>query len=425
MMRKTIALSACALLMFAPFASAAIEEESLSGNSYGETGTSKHESGSVKDKESKKSKESKDSDEKLGTSTKDPEREKEKEESSRDKLDKAKGDKDDTKDTKDKVKDKAKKAKDEVEDKAEEVIKKAQDFGDGPVVAFGDSYFADSASPTTGTGLSGCPQGQGNIPRLIAQKLDRDIKDYSCSGAVAYLDAGQSQTIENQVNMAIDNGDLNEETSLVPISIGGNDGMPQTLVPGEQQASGFINKMDEILPRIKEHAPNADIQLVGYPKMSLPGGKICAPVHVGVHIPLEIPLHLVEQEENIINDFQRTAAEQHNVTFVDLKESTDGYGPCAPDDKRWVSGMFDASIGTTYTMPLHLTEKANQFISDAVVEAHGGPKARSAEEINVEYNMGLGQGAVGSALGQVEGINPQTIEQLSGQAKNMIQNPLK
>lgn len=416
MMRKTIALSACALLMFAPFASAAIEEESLSGNSYGETGTSKHESGSVRDRESRGS------DEELGTSTKDPEKEREKEESSRDKLDRAKGDKDDTKD---KVKDKAKEVKDEVEDKAEEVIKKAQDFGDGPVVAFGDSYFADSASPTTGTGLSGCPQGQGNIPRLIAQKLDRDIKDYSCSGAVAYLDAGQSQTIENQVNMAIDNGDLNEETSLVPISIGGNDGMPQTLVPGEQQASGFINKMDEILPRIKEHAPNADIQLVGYPKMSLPGGKICAPVHVGVHIPLEIPLHLVEQEENIINDFQRTAAEQHKVTFVDLKESTDGYGPCAPDDKRWVSGMFDASIGTTYTMPLHLTEKANQFISDVVVEAHGGPEARSAEEINVEYNMGLGQGAVGSALGQVEGINPQTIEQLSGQAKNMIQNPLK
>lgn len=419
MMRKTIALSACALLMFAPFASAAIEEESLSGNSYGETGASKHESGSVRDRESN------DSDEELGTSTKDSEKESEKEESSRDKLDKAKGDKDDTKDTKDKVKDKAKKVKDEVEDKAEEVIKKAQDFGDGPVVAFGDSYFADSASPTTGVGLSGCPQGSENIPRLIAQKLDRDIKDYSCSGAVAYLDAGQSQTIENQVNMAIDNGDLNEETSLVPISIGGNDGMPQTLVPGEQQASGFINKMDEILPRIKEHAPNADIQLVGYPKMSLPGGKMCAPVHVGVHIPLEIPLHLVEQEENIINDFQRTAAEQHKVTFVDLKESTDGYGPCAPDDKRWVSGMFDASIGTTYTMPLHLTEKANQFISDVVVEAHGGPEARSAEEINVEYNMGLGQGAVGSALGQVEGINPQTIEQLSGQAKNMIKNPLK
>lgn len=416
MMRKTIALSACALLMFAPFASAAIEEESLSGNSYGETGASKHEPGSVRDRESN------DSDEELGTSTKDPEKESEKEESSRDKLDKAKGDKDDTKD---KVKDKAKEVKDEVEDKAEEVIKKAQDFGDGPVVAFGDSYFADSASPTTGVGLSGCPQGSENIPRLIAQKLDRDIKDYSCSGAVAYLDAGQSQTIENQVNMAIDNGDLNEETSLVPISIGGNDGMPQTLVPGEQQASGFINKMDEILPRIKEHAPNADIQLVGYPKMSLPGGKMCAPVHVGVHIPLEIPLHLVEQEENIINDFQRTAAEQHKVTFVDLKESTDGYGPCAPDDKRWVSGMFDASIGTTYTMPLHLTEKANQFISDVVVEAHGGPEARSAEEINVEYNMGLGQGAVGSALGQVEGINPQTIEQLSGQAKNMIKNPLK
>lgn len=416
MMRKTIALSACALLMFAPFASAAIEEESLGGNSYGEAGTSKHESGSVRDRESRGS------DEELGTSTKDPEKEREKEESSRDKLDRAKGDKDDTKD---KVKDKAKEVKDEVEDKAEEVIKKAQDFGDGPVVAFGDSYFADSASPTTGTGLSGCPQGQGNIPRLIAQKLDRDIKDYSCSGAVAYLDAGQSQTIDNQVNMAIDNGDLNEETSLVPISIGGNDGMPQTLVPGEQQASGFINKMDEIFPKIKEHAPNADIQLVGYPKMSLPGGKICAPVHVGVHIPLEIPLHLVEQEENIINDFQRTAAEQHNVTFVDLKESTDGYGPCAPDDKRWVSGMFDASIGTTYTMPLHLTEKANQFISDAVVEAHGGPEARSAEEINVEYNMGLGQGAVGSALGQVEGINPQTIEQLSGQAQNMIKNPLK
>ena len=415
-MRKTIALSACALLMFAPFASAAIEEESLGGNSYGETETSRHEPGSVRDRESRGS------DEELGTSTKDPEKEREKEESSRDKLDRAKGDKDDTKD---KVKDKAKEVKDEVEDKAEEVIKKAQDFGDGPVVAFGDSYFADSASPTTGTGLSGCPQGQGNIPRLIAQKLDRDIKDYSCSGAVAYLDAGQSQTIENQVNMAIDNGDLNEETSLVPISIGGNDGMPQTLVPGEQQASGFINKMDEIFPKIKEHAPNADIQLVGYPKMSLPGGKICAPVHVGVHIPLEIPLHLVEQEENIINDYQRTAAEQHNVTFVDLKESTDGYGPCAPDDKRWVSGMFDASIGTTYTMPLHLTEKANQFISDVVVEAHGGPEARSAEEINVEYNMGLGQGAVGSALGQVEGINPQTIEQLSGQAQSMIKNPLK
>lgn len=410
-MRKTIALSACVLLMFAPLASAAIEEESLGGNAYGESTTSKHEPGSVRDNSSDSRSEaesrSDDSNDSRG--------------SSRDRLESAR---DAAENGADRVIDEAEDVREDIEDRVEEATKDASDFGDGPVVAFGDSYFADSASPTTGVGLSGCPQGSGNIPRLIAEKLDREIKDYSCSGAVAYLDAGQSQTIEAQVDMAINNGDLNEDTSLVPISIGGNDGMPQTLVPGEQQASGFINKMDEILPRIKEHAPNADVQLVGYPKMSLPGGKICAPVHVGVHIPFEIPLHLVEQEENIINDYQRTAAEQHDVTFVDLKESTDGYGPCAPDDMRWVSGMFDASIGTTYTMPLHLTEKANQFISDVVVEAHGGPKARSAEEVNEEYDMGIGAGAAGSALSQVEGINPQTVQQLGSQAQGLIPNPL-
>lgn len=274
----------------------------------------------------------------------------------------------------------------------------------GHVVAFGDSYFADSSNPIDGIGLSGCPQNKKNTPGLIAEKLGLPLKDYSCSGAVAYLtdtsptgllgqipgvgDAmkmltqatGQKvptgpQTIDQQIDMAIKNGDLNEDTSVIPISIGGNDGMPQVLIPGNFQQDGFVKKMDEVFPRIQKAAPNATIYLVGYPKMSMENGGICAPVHMGLPTP-ELPVHLVASEETTINDYQKAAVAKHDgVEFVDIKEGTDGHGPCADDENRWVSGAVDATVDSTYAMPLHLTAKANEFISGAVVdtiEGNGG-----------------------------------------------------
>lgn len=282
---------------------------------------------------------------------------------------------------------------------------------DGTIVAFGDSYFADGGA-SDGPGLSGCPQNKDNVPGLIAQKLGMELKDYSCSGAVAHFGGGAngSQTFDQQIDMAIGNGDLNEDTTYVPISMGGNDGMAMymAMIDPTQQQSQYLESMSASLDRIRDAAPNAFIQLVGYPSMTGDNGATCSVNAAAPGIaPLTAILGPVEQvggdvvgeQEHTINNYQRALSNQEDIQFVDLKESTLGLGPCSSSPGKLVS-TSSTFIVEDSNMPLHLTRSGNEMISDLAVQEFESGEIAKHDEANPEEGMNI-VNKVMSSLGGV------------------------
>lgn len=236
----------------------------------------------------------------------------------------------------------------------------------GNMVTFGDSYFADSANAADGMGLSGCPVSDANVPSLTAHALNLELKDYSCSGAVAYFVGEGRQGMDVQVDKAVENHDLNEDTELVSISIGGNDGIFNYLTPEIMQNNSYFSAMDKMVSTIKEEAPNATVQIVGYPKMTSSDGSICLPIHVNSMLPqLVSPDFLVKRGEEVINHYQSVVADKYDAQFINLKEVSDGHGPCSAPDQRWVSGMVDTDSESK--MPMHLTTLGNESVSQEMV----------------------------------------------------------
>lgn len=271
---------------------------------------------------------------------------------------------------------------------------------DGTIVAFGDSYFADGGA-SDGPGLSGCPQNKDNVPGLIAQKLGMELKDYSCSGAVAHFGGGAngSQTFDQQIDMSIGNGDLNENTTYIPVSMGGNDGMAMYMAMNDpaQQQSQYLESMSASLGKIRDAAPNAFIQLVGYPSMTGDNGNTCsvnaaapgiAPITAFLGPVEQVGGDVIGEQERTINNYQRALSNQENIQFVDLKESTLGLGPCSSSPGKLVSTSSTFMVEDS-NMPLHLTRSGNETISDLAVQEFESGEIAKHDVANPEEGMNI------------------------------------
>lgn len=249
---------------------------------------------------------------------------------------------------------------------AEQAGKSGEVFGGENVVAFGDSYFADSASPGSG---GKCGQSDSNPPKLFGEKIGLPVDDYSCSGATAV--SATNNSFESQVDLALEHGALSDDTKYVAISMGGNDGIAGVAAPAGVQYKAYFSAMDEQIERIREAAPNAEILQVGYPEVMSENNEFC-PIHTSINRVLKVPGEFLRSQEYLINTHQQMVADKLDITFLDLKESTAGHGVCADDENRWVSGYADSSVKSTYTMPLHLTAKANEHIAQVLADAVDG-----------------------------------------------------
>lgn len=282
-----------------------------------------------------------------------------------------------------------------------------QVHGGKNIVSFGDSYFADAA----GVGSGGkCGQNPDNPPNLMGREMGLPVDDYSCSGATA-MDAG-GNSFGDQVGLALEHGTLSPETQYVAISMGGNDGMAGTPTPQAVQLESYRTAMAENINKIREAAPNAEILQVGYPEIVGSDNKFC-PVHTSVNRQLEIPGTVIKAQEHTINTHQQIVADELGITFLDLKGSTAGHGTCADDVNRWVSGYADTSNENTYTMPLHLTNAANEHIAsvlvaaavDGVIPEYTEADVTRQEAIAPQTLMGTGN-ELADSLGTLMGPGP-------------------
>jgi len=263
---------------------------------------------------------------------------------------------------------------------ASKIQRKAAAASGSSYVALGDSY---SAGPRLGprTGPVGCEQTTGNYPHLLAERLDLELTDVTCGGATT-ADLAGSQTPPNGDPVPPQLDALREDTDIVTIGMGGNDGkvfseLVTTCVgkaaedragaPCTAEGSGFRAKVErqlgqlpsrmiEAIEAIRERAPEATIFVVGYPQI-VPATGTCA------LLPLARGDYPYAHDYiGRINDGLAAAADQAGVTYVDVAAATDGHDICSTDP--WIAGLIPAEAALEY----HPYAREQQVVAELLAD---------------------------------------------------------
>lgn len=200
--------------------------------------------------------------------------------------------------------------------------------------ALGDSY-----SSGTGTGDyfdQSCLRSAKAYPQLLAHALGADLAFDACSGATT------SDLLATQL------GSLDAETDIVTVTIGGNDiGWAEAV---KACLTPLTNCMDEIaasealvrdqLPglldgaygAIEDRAPNADVYVLGYPRL-FNGQSTCGALQQP-NVAEQIRMN--EGADRLAGVVQNKA-EEHGFTYVDVREAFTGHAIC--DDVAYLNGL--------------------------------------------------------------------------------------
>lgn len=115
------------------------------------------------------------------------------------------------------------------------------------------------------------------------------------------------------------------------------------------------------LTRIRAHAPNARVVIVGYPWI-LPATQGCYPAMRVA--PGDVPYLRGLQAD--LNDAVRRAAEKTGVTFVDMSQVSQGHDACA-GAARWI----EPQQGTTARITVHPNARGHEAIAAQIEAALG------------------------------------------------------
>lgn len=207
-------------------------------------------------------------------------------------------------------------------------------FSSERYVALGDSY-----SSGTGTGEyfdAECKRSVHAYPQLLADGLGADLDFEACSGATT------NDLLTKQL------GNLDAETDIVTVTIGGNDIgwaeavkaciTPLTSCLDEIEASEALVRdqlpglLDGAYGAIANRAPNADVFVLGYPRL-FNGQRTCG--------ALKQPNIEEQQRMNAAADrlagVLQNKAEEHGFTYVDVREAFAGHAIC--DDVAYLNGL--------------------------------------------------------------------------------------
>ena len=217
-------------------------------------------------------------------------------------------------------------------------------------VALGDSYSAGPLVTTVRSDPSECGRSTDNYPAFLADWLDvRSYRDVTCSGA-STADLTGRQDLYGVLRVPPQLDALSAKTDLVTVGLGGNDfGIFSALSGCARQAGGTAgacavdrvalerdaalvqDRLARGLERVAERAPDADVYVVGYPRV-LPERGTCRRAGLAAD---DVAAAARVQER--LNASLAAAAEAAGATYVDLRESSTGHDICAGDD-AWVNG---------------------------------------------------------------------------------------
>jgi hypothetical protein len=222
-------------------------------------------------------------------------------------------------------------------------------------VALGDSRAA-GLTTTSQSGGDGCGRTDAGYPVLVAQALRAaSFTTVACGGAVAadVVDRGQSTSGGRRV--AVQTAALRPDTTLVTLSIGGNDIRWKGIVdrclettPGQARdcrtdpslpdliagrLAMLSARLDHVLANIRAIAPSATILVVGHGGYFGPRG--CA----GDAPVADVDTPVIADFFRRLNDVYQAAATRAGAGFVDVGAAAVGHDVCAPAGERWFTGI--------------------------------------------------------------------------------------
>jgi lysophospholipase L1-like esterase len=201
-------------------------------------------------------------------------------------------------------------------------------------VALGDSY-----SSGTGTGDyfdDECRRSVKAYPQLLAKGLGAELEFAACSGATT------ADLLAEQLDS------LDAETDLVTVTIGGNDiewanAIKACITPllnciDDIEASEALVQnelpglLDGAYAAIADRAPNADVYVLGYPRL-FNGERTCG----ALKQPTATEQLRMNEAADRLADVLQNKAEEHEFTYVDVRESFAGHAIC--DDVAYLNGL--------------------------------------------------------------------------------------
>lgn len=240
----------------------------------------------------------------------------------------------------------------------------------GNYVAFGDSFAANPGpqDPAPVMGRGGCPQSPSNIGSHVAAQTALELHDYSCNGAVVYMN--EQKGVNAQVDNAIGQGSVGPETKLVTFFVGANDTMQNFIAPKEIQDDLFQQKMTEAINKVKDKAPQAKIMVIGYPEFtSRDEAHYACFINFNGFAP-HLNLPPVHDLEMNLQARQERAAHDTGTQFLNLKDvSNVNVAMCAPDGQRQVSAILDSDTAS-YNMTNHPTFYGSEVIGTTIANAY-------------------------------------------------------
>jgi lysophospholipase L1-like esterase len=199
----------------------------------------------------------------------------------------------------------------------------------GKYVALGDSYASGTGAGGYGDS-GGCKRSANSYAQLWANANAPSAFDFvACSGAVT------GDVLANQV------GAVTADTSLVTISIGGNDagfadvmtdcnlGSDDSCVSRNQEAQDFARttlpgRLDGVYTAIRDRAPGARVVVLGYPHIYQLGGS-CS---VGLS---ETKRGAINGSADVLAEVTADRASAFGFTFVDARAAFAGHEICSGD----------------------------------------------------------------------------------------------
>jgi len=223
----------------------------------------------------------------------------------------------------------------------------------GSYAALGDSYAAGVGTNDYEASSGACDRSPLAYAPAIAASTGLDLDFAACSGATT------TDVLDSQL------GGLNASTALVTVSAGGDDiGFPHVLqtcaeygwvdfwgydpcasaiASGEASiANGLAHNLQVLYAAIKARAPDARVDVVGYPALFEPSGNVC-PFTGTLFITHDEALQMNQGAEQLDSVIQSEAA-AFGFHFVDPRPAFASHAVCSADP--WINGVTYPTSGS-------------------------------------------------------------------------------
>jgi hypothetical protein len=232
--------------------------------------------------------------------------------------------------------------------------------------ALGDSYAAGPLIPNPLLPL-GCLKSSNNYAHLAAPGIGLSLRDATCSGAKTNH-MTEPQNVEPDGPNPPQFNSLNGETTVVSLTIGGNDiGFSEvaesciTVNPfshpcldkydsgGVDQLKARIEatapKVAAVLQGIHARSPSARIYVLNYPAIFPETGLGCWP-----QMPIGFSdVSYLRSTEQRLNNMLATQAAANGATLVNWYAASIGHDACKGSSTRWVEPL----VPTNAAAPIH------------------------------------------------------------------------